>query len=65
VPDRNNNNRNRDNNGSRGSDSSGGTPHYSLKEREYRGPDGQIHHHTNTYMEQHGRDGGKDGGKNR
>lgn len=28
----------------------------SLKRREYRGSDGQIHHHTRTYMEQHGRD---------
>ena len=25
-----------------------------LKRREYRGEDGQIHHHTRTYMEQHG-----------
>lgn len=25
-----------------------------LKRREYRGADGEIHHHTRTYMEQHG-----------
>ena len=25
-----------------------------LKRREYRGEDGEIHHHTRTYMEQHG-----------
>jgi hypothetical protein len=31
----------------------GGGRHFSLEEREYRGSDGQIHHHTNTYMEQH------------
>jgi hypothetical protein len=24
-----------------------------LKRREYRGDDGEIHHHTRTYMEQH------------
>jgi hypothetical protein len=27
----------------------------SLKEREYRDQDGEIHHHTRTYMEQHGK----------
>jgi hypothetical protein len=27
-----------------------------LKRREYRGADGEIHHHTRTYMEQHGDD---------
>lgn len=27
-----------------------------LKAREYRGADGQVHHHTRAYMEQHGRD---------
>ena len=33
-----------------------------LKEREYRDRDGNIHHHTRTYMEQHkGEEGG--GGK--
>lgn len=26
----------------------------SLKQREYRGPNGEVHHHTRTYMEQHG-----------
>jgi hypothetical protein len=25
----------------------------SLKEREYRDKDGNVHHHTRTYMEQH------------
>jgi hypothetical protein len=25
-----------------------------LKRREYRGEDGRIHHHTRSYMEQHG-----------
>lgn len=24
-----------------------------LKKREYRGPDGEIHHHTKKYMEEH------------
>lgn len=33
-----------------------------LKEREYRGPDGEVHHHTRKYMEQHGEQhGGKKG----
>ncbi len=32
-------------------DSSG----YSLKEREYRDSEGNVHHHTNAYMEQHGK----------
>jgi hypothetical protein len=32
----------------------------SLKSREYRDENGQIHHHTRSYMEQHGRGGGKD-----
>jgi hypothetical protein len=27
---------------------------HSLKEREYRDSDGNIHHHTNEYMDQHG-----------
>jgi len=39
-----------------------------LKRREYRGEDGQIHHHTRTYMEQHAHDRGDDenrGGENR
>jgi len=27
-----------------------------LKRHEYRGEDGEIHHHTRTYMEQHGGD---------
>jgi hypothetical protein len=26
-----------------------------LKQREYRDEQGNIHHHTRTYMEQHGR----------
>ena len=28
-----------------------------LKRREYQGDDGEIHHHTRTYMEQHGGEG--------
>lgn len=24
-----------------------------MKKREYRGPDGEIHHHTKKYMEEH------------
>lgn len=32
----------------------------SLKEREYRGPDGEIHHHTKKYMEQHEGETGKE-----
>lgn len=32
-----------------GSDSSSS----DLKQREYRDKDGNIHHHTRTYMEQH------------
>jgi hypothetical protein len=32
-----------------------------LKRRKYRGADGEIHHHTRTYMEQHGQDGGSSG----
>ena len=30
----------------------------SLKEREYRDKDGNVHHHTRTYMENHGKEGG-------
>lgn len=30
----------------------------SLERREYRDQNGEIHHHTRTYMEQHGKDGG-------
>ena len=36
-----------------------------LKRREYRGDDGEIHHHTRTYMEQHGGNDDKRGGDNR
>ena len=35
----------------------------SLKEREYRDKEGNVHHHTRTYMEQHKgekRGGGED-----
>lgn len=40
------------------------TGQYSLDEREYQGRDGETHHHTNTYMEQHGRSGkGGSGGE--
>lgn len=30
-----------------------------LKSREYRAPDGEIHHHTRTHEEQHGKGGEK------
>ncbi|HEX8394141.1 MAG TPA: hypothetical protein VF665_17490 [Longimicrobium sp.] len=33
---------------------------YSLKEREYRGEDGQIHHHTNAYMQRQAEEGGRE-----
>jgi hypothetical protein len=37
-----------------------------LKAREYRDEKGQIHHHTRSYMERHGKDGGgKSGGEGR
>jgi hypothetical protein len=43
------------------SDNGRETKQYSLKEREYRGEDGKIHHHTNVWMEQHqGESGGED-----
>ncbi len=32
---------------------SGGSEEHSLQEREYRDKQGNVHHHTNTYMEQH------------
>ncbi len=31
----------------------------SLKEREYRDKEGNVHHHTRTYMEQHKGEKGK------
>lgn len=37
--------------GSNNSGSTGGSE--DMKQREYRGSDGQEHHHTTTYMEQH------------
>jgi hypothetical protein len=40
--------------GSGGSRSSGGEDP-SLKQREYRDKDGEVHHHTRTYQEQHGK----------
>jgi ferritin-like metal-binding protein YciE len=33
----------------------------SLKSREYRDEKGEVHHHTKTYMEQHGNDSGSSG----
>ncbi len=33
----------------------------SLKEREYRDKEGDVHHHTRTYMEQHKGERGKGG----
>lgn len=43
------------------------TPHYSLESREYRDNEGDVHHHTNTYMEQHNAGPAKDrsGGSDR
>jgi hypothetical protein len=38
-------------------DSDGGS---DLKAREYRDDQGNVHHHTKTYMEQHGGKGGND-----
>jgi hypothetical protein len=32
----------------------GSTDRHSLGEREYRDEQGNVHHHTNTYMDQHG-----------
>lgn len=29
----------------------------SLERREYRDDDGNVHHHTRTYQEQHGKEG--------
>ncbi len=37
---------------------SGSEGESDLKSREYRAPDGEIHHHTTTYMEQHEGEGG-------
>lgn len=38
---------------------SSGSSQSDLKQREYRDQQGNIHHHTKTYEEQHGRDKGK------
>lgn len=38
---------------------SGDNESQDLKAREYRDENGQIHHHTRTYMDQHGKDGGR------
>lgn len=32
-----------------------------LKQREYKDKDGNVHHHTHTYMDQHKGEGGKGG----
>jgi len=42
--------------GSRGGEG-GVSREFTLQEREYRGADGQIHHHTHAYMEKHGQRG--------
>jgi len=44
--------------GSKGEQSQqGGAEHNaSLKQREYTDEKGEVHHHTKTYMEQHGKD---------
>lgn len=41
-----------------GSRSGGGSEDADLKSREYRDDKGEVHHHTRTYMEQHGGKGG-------
>ncbi len=40
-----------------GSSQPGGSE--ELKSREYRDNQGEVHHHTKTYEEQHGKDKGK------
>jgi hypothetical protein len=43
---------------SQGSDDGGsrsGSDNSDLKQREYRDAKGEVHHHTKTYMEQHGK----------
>lgn len=35
-----------------------GDDNADLKSREYRDKDGNVHHHTKKYMEQHGKSGG-------
>lgn len=50
--DRNDNDRNRGNESR--------SERESLERREYRGSDGQIHHHTKTYMKQHEGSGSRD-----
>ena len=37
----------------------------SLKEREYRDKEGNVHHHTRTYMDQHKGEKGGAGGSDR
>jgi hypothetical protein len=53
----NTNERSSDRSRDRGQDNGRGgqatTEERNLKEREYRDKDGNIHHHTNTYMDQH------------
>jgi hypothetical protein len=39
-----------------GRESQGESGSSDLKEREYRDAQGNIHHHTRTYQEQHGKD---------
>jgi hypothetical protein len=44
----------------RSGQSSGGSQGGSLQEREYRDAQGNVHHHTRTYGEQHGKGSGKE-----
>lgn len=51
--DQNRNEQRQSRSASDGGRSPAGAPEHSLESREYRDKDGNIHHHTNTYMEQH------------
>ncbi|MBV8095637.1 MAG: hypothetical protein JO110_20875 [Acetobacteraceae bacterium] len=46
-----------------GSRSGGQGESDDLKSREYRDAQGNVHHHTRTYIEQHGKEGGGGGNK--
>jgi len=37
-----------------GRDGAASSEAHSLQEREYRDENGDVHHHTNAYMDQHG-----------
>jgi hypothetical protein len=46
-----------------GKEQQGGRSDSDLKEREYRDKEGNIHHHTHAYMEQHKGEGQSGGGE--